>query len=181
MLAGPNGAGKSTFFECYLRGLGLPFLNADVLGRETGLEAYEAVRTIAAIRDGFIARRESFITETVLSDPVGEKVQVLARAAEDGFDVTLIYIGIASSAMSLDRVRARVAAGGHDVPATKLAARYQRSLENLELAIAHLPRVRIYDNSSYVSPFRLLAEFGQGKLLQRTGTDIPAWARRFLP
>lgn len=32
MLAGPNGAGKSTFYTTYLTQLGLPFLNADVLG-----------------------------------------------------------------------------------------------------------------------------------------------------
>ena len=91
MLAGPNGAGKSTFYEAYLKRLGLPFLNADVLARETGLDAYEAARTIAAIRDGCIERRESFVTETVFSDPQGEKVAVLGRAAEAGFDVTGLY------------------------------------------------------------------------------------------
>ena len=34
ILAGPNGAGKSTFFETYLVGKGLPFINADNLARE---------------------------------------------------------------------------------------------------------------------------------------------------
>jgi predicted ABC-type ATPase len=180
MLAGPNGAGKSTFFEAHLKALGLPFLNADVLARTTGLNAYEAAEAIAGIRDQLIEREESFITETVLSDPIGEKVAVLAGAAEAGFDVTLIYIGLESSDLSRDRVRTRVAAGGHDVPPEKLAARYERSLENLERGIARLPRVVIYDNSSFASPHRFLAEFQSGKLIRQGEGSVPAWASRFL-
>lgn len=180
MLAGPNGAGKTTFFEAHLRSLGLPFLNADVLARDTGLDAYRAAETIASIRDGFIARGDGFITETVLSDPFGEKVGVLADAAEAGFDVTLLYIGLADSDLSRERVRTRASAGGHDVPAEKLAARYQRSLDNLERAIARLPRVLVYDNSSFATPHRFLAEFRSGNPIRRGKGDVPAWTSRFL-
>lgn len=180
MLAGPNGAGKSTFYEAYLRDLGLPFLNADVLARETGVDAYEAARTIAEIRDGFIASGTGFVTETVFSDPVGEKVGVLAQAAQSGFDVALIYIGIESSDLSRERVRARVEAGGHDVPEEKLEARYGRSLDNLERSIARLPRVILYDNSSFASPYRFVAEFGKGECLRRAEGRVPHWASRFV-
>lgn len=179
MLAGPNGAGKSTFYESHLEALGLPFLNADVLAREASMDAYTAADTIAAIRDQMIRRGEGFVTETVFSDPVGEKVRVLAEAVDSGFDVTLIYIGITDAGLSGRRVKARVAAGGHDVPEEKLAARYERSLDNLERAISQLPRVRIYDNSSFVTPHRFLAEFRDGLMVQRTNELIPAWARRF--
>ncbi len=178
MLAGPNGAGKSTFYETHLQALGLPFLNADVLALATGLDAYGAAGTIARIRDEFIQSEKSFITETVFSDPVGEKVKILAGAAEAGFDVTLIYIGIESADLSRERVRARVAAGGHDVPEEKLAARYERSLDNLERAIACLPRVVIYDNSSFASPHRFLAEFQLGKLFRKGEGSVPNWASR---
>lgn len=93
MLAGPNGAGKSTFYNAHVQAHGLPFLSADILAQTTGQDAYDAVETIARIRDEMIQRGTSFITETVSSDPAGEKVAVPARAAEMGFDVTLIYIG----------------------------------------------------------------------------------------
>ncbi len=180
MLAGPNGAGKTTFYEAHLKQLGLPFLNADVLARATGLDAYRAAHTIAAIRDQFIERKESFITETVLSDPVGEKIGVLAKAADAGFDVTLIYIGLESRDLSRERVRARVSAGGHDVPPDKLDSRYERSLENLKRGIARLPRVLLYDNSSFASPHCFLAEFQSGKLMRRGEGKFPAWASHFL-
>ena len=57
MLAGPNGAGKTTFYEAHLKQLGLPFLNADVLAQATGLNAYSAAQTIAAIRDQWIEKK----------------------------------------------------------------------------------------------------------------------------
>ena len=180
MLAGPNGAGKSTFYEAHLEELGLPFLNADVLARATKLDAWRAAETIARIRDELIKGEKSFITETVFSDPLGEKVGVLAGASEAVFDVTLIYVGLESSDLSRDRVRARVAAGGHDVPPEKLAARYDRSLDNLERAITRLPRVLLYDNSSFASPHRFLAEFQFGKLIRQGEGAVPAWASRFL-
>lgn len=180
MLAGPNGAGKSTFHSTFLAELDLPFLNADILGRELALDAYTAADSIASIRDELIQRRESFVTETVLSDPVGEKVVVLKAAAKAGFDVTLIYVGIKNAALSERRVRARVQAGGHDVPKRKLLARYNRSLENLDRAIRQLPRVVVYDNSSFKSSFRFLAEFEDGEITVRGSGRVPAWAKRFL-
>lgn len=176
LLAGPNGAGKTTFYESHLKSLELPFLNADILARELNVDSYTAADTIAAIRDRRISRRESFITETVLSDPHGEKVQVLKSAVAHGFDVTLIYIGLESPELSRRRVQSRVAAGGHDVPKEKLAARYTRSLDNLDRAIKELPRVRIYDNSSFQNPHRFLGEFQSGRLSSTPERSLPPWA-----
>jgi predicted ABC-type ATPase len=180
MIAGPNGAGKTTFHSVFLASLSLPFLNADNLCRETGMGAYEAAGVIAEIADGMISRGESFITETVFSDPVGEKVERLAAAAVAGFDVTLLYIGLESADLSRRRVKSRMLAGGHTVPEAKIQARYIRSLDNLERAIIHLPRVKIYDNSSYAAPFRFLGAFRDGAAVERSKGYRPAWARRFL-
>jgi len=162
MLAGPNGAGKSSFYEAYLSGLGLPFLNADVLSLASGMSAYEAAAQVGEFRRVMVERRLGFVTETVLSDPVGEKVDFLADAAAQGFDVHLIFIGIATAAMAVERVKSRVEAGGHDVPVEKILERYERVLKNLERAIALVPRVTIYDNSSFENPYRLIAEYRAG-------------------
>lgn len=180
-LAGPNGAGKSTFYEAFLAHLELPFLNADRLAHETELDAYAAAREIAAIRDSFINRQQGFILETVLSDPVGDKVQMLDSAARSGFDVLLLFIGIEDAALSARRVAGRVKAGGHDVPHDKILARYPRSLANLESAIPLLPTVIVYDNSSFRAPFRLVAEFRNGIVCRRVRGPVPEWARKLLP
>lgn len=180
MLAGPNGAGKSTFFATHLADKGLPFINADRIAAELGIEAYEAAGIAEAIRMRLVNEGASFITETVLSDPIGAKVAFLRQAHASGFNVTLIFIGLANPDLSAGRVKARVQAGGHDVPLDKLMARYDRTLLNLERAIRLLPQVVVYDNSSAEQPYRFLAEFRLGQLHERTKDPIPPWARRFL-
>jgi len=175
LLAGPNGAGKSTFYEAYLSHLDLPFYNADVLARQLDIDAYTAAKQIAAIRDLCIENKTSFITETVFSDPVGEKISVLQHAEKMGFNVDLIYIGIHSPQQSGERVASRVSAGGHDVPSEKLEGRYTRSLENLKRAIQVLPRVLVYDNSSRKTPHRFVAEFRKGEPYRISEQDPPHW------
>ncbi len=180
MLAGPNGAGKSTFYESYLSGLGLPFLNADVLAKVTGMEAYEAANRIADARKLMVARQLGFVTETEFSDPIGDKVDFLSDASQRGYDVQLIFIGITDAKLCAQRVSTRVKAGGHDVPIEKIMARYGRTLDNLERAIARKLRVTLYDNSSYERPYLFLAEFRDGSLHSQRKGKPPAWAARFL-
>jgi predicted ABC-type ATPase len=176
MLAGPNGAGKTTFYTAFLQDKGLPFINADRIAAELSLDAYEAAEYANCLRANFLARKESFISETVFSDPVGQKVMFLQDAVKQGYAVTLFYIGIASADLSAKRVATRVRAGGHDVPVEKLAKRYQRSLRNLEKAAAILPRVILYDNSDFIEPYKVVAEFRSGKVFRKTNGKIPDWA-----
>jgi predicted ABC-type ATPase len=145
-IAGPNGAGKTTFFHAHLASAGLRFVNADVLAAELAVEPYHAARLSDALRKALVGREESFVFETVFSDPVGDKVAFLTEAARCGYVVVLCYIGLSGPDQSLERVAMRVSQGGHDVPDDKLRSRFSRSLVNLQAAIAQLPHVLIYDN-----------------------------------
>jgi predicted ABC-type ATPase len=78
-LAGPNGAGKSTFYQAHLKPSGLLLVNADVIARELALGDAAATRVTAALRDQLIRTRESFVFETVFSDPAGDKLAFLCR------------------------------------------------------------------------------------------------------
>jgi len=164
-LAGPNGAGKSTFFQAHLQPAGLRFINADDLARELGTGAYEAAELANQLRRTLVEQRESFVFETVLSDPVGDKVNFLRDAASSGYTVVLCFVGVDSAGTSEQRVAMRVLQGGHDVPTEKLAARFDRTLENLHRAIRDLPFVQIFDNSDLRHPFRKVAEFENGKAI----------------
>lgn len=161
-LAGSNGAGKSTFFRAHLADAGLRFINADDLAAELDLGAYEAAALAAELRAGLIKQRESFIFETVLSDPVGEKVATLEEASRRGMHVVLLFIRIDSPATSRQRVAMRVLQGGHDVPDEKLEARFARTLANLDRAIESLPVVVVFDNTDLARPFRLEAVYRRG-------------------
>ena len=175
-LAGPNGAGKSTFFAAHLQSAGLRFVNADDLARELGLGAYEAADVTEHVRQILVANRESFVFETVFSDPVGEKVKFLKSAARAGYTVTLCFIGLAAARVSEERVAMRVLQGGHDVPTAKLVARFERSLQNLQRAIRELPSVHVFDNSDLRQPFRKAAEFRDGKAVH-TFPPLPSWLK----
>ena len=61
----------------------------------------------------------------------------------------------------------RVLQGGHDVPTAKLRARYPRTMRNLKRAVRELPHVLVFDNSDLARPFRKVAEFERGKMVER--------------
>jgi predicted ABC-type ATPase len=181
VLAGPNGAGKSTFYDVFLASSPLRFLNADNVARETGIDSLQAARLLDAMRDQLIDDGIGFITETVFSDPHGAKLAMLERAVLAGYAVVLVYVGVGSAELAERRIDARIALGGHDVPRDRIAARYVRSLDNLAKAIAFVPRVELYDNSSSDEPYRHVATFEAGALTWRMRGIVPAWARRFVP
>jgi predicted ABC-type ATPase len=178
-IAGPNGAGKTTFFESHLKLTGLRFLNADSIARELDVDAYEAARMISALRTELVNQRESFIFETVFSDPVGDKLGFLKQAAELGYAVVLCFVGIAGAATSEQRVAMRVSQGGHDVPPEKLVQRFPRTLSNLAAAIRDLPCVLIFDNDDLKVPFRHVATYASGQTVQ-LNEPVPSWLKSLL-
>ena len=179
-IAGPNGAGKTTFFHSYLAVAGLRFVNADLLGAELAVKPYEAARLADALRRAMLDQGESFIFETVFSDPVGEKTAFLEEAVRRGYTTVLCYIGLASPQQSVERVAMRVLQGGHDVPLEKLYKRYSRSLNNLKSAISRLPYVLVYDNSDLNATYRQVAIFANGRLCD-SQEPIPQWLWPLVP
>jgi predicted ABC-type ATPase len=178
-IAGPNGAGKSTFFEAHLKSSGLRFLNADVIARELEVDAYEAARMIEALRTELVNLRESFIFETVFSDPVGDKLGFLKQTAQAGCAVVLCFVGISDAETSEQRVAMRVSQGGHDVPTEKLVERFPRTLANLALAIRELPCVLVFDNDDLRTPLRHVATYANGREVQ-LNDPIPSWLKPLL-
>jgi predicted ABC-type ATPase len=178
-LAGPNGAGKSTFYQAYLRNSGLPFVNADEIARSLPIDAYRAAELAGQLRKQRVDAGESFIFETVLSDPVGEKVDFLKQVAASGYTVGMIFIGIDSMEASDERVSMRVLQGGHDVPLEKLQGRYPRTMKNLRYALQVLPFIFVYDNSDLLHPYHLVARRLAGKL--ELFVPAPDWLQPLLP
>jgi predicted ABC-type ATPase len=173
-LAGPNGAGKTTFYHAHLQSTGLRLVNADVLARELGADAYAAMRIAGALRQQLLQQRESFVFETVFSDPAGEKVAFLHDAMKTGYNVILCFIGISGPNTSGERVAMRVSQGGHDVPPEKLTERFPRTMANLKAAIRVLPHIFIFDNENIAKPYQKVALFEQGKPVF-LAEPPPAW------
>jgi predicted ABC-type ATPase len=179
-IAGPNGAGKTTFYHAHLKAAGLRLVNADNIARTLHTDAYEAARVAASVRDELLRQQESFVFETVFSDPVGDKLAFVERAADAGYTTLLCFIGLASPELSQERVAQRVTQGGHDVPTEKILARFPRTLANLGAALRRLPLVRVYDNSDLRAPCRLVAIAAAGRIAELP-PPVPSWLKPLLP
>jgi predicted ABC-type ATPase len=178
-LAGANGAGKSTFYHAHLREAGLRFVNTDVLARELKIGPYVAAEMADSLRRELIQQRESFVFETVFSDPVGDKLAFLKDAATAGYTVVVCFIGISGPEVSEQRVAMRVSQGGHDVPTVKLQNRYPRILANLRAALREIAHVWVFDNDDLRAPFRLVAVYENGNPI-RSQKPIPRWLAKAL-
>ena len=135
IIAGPNGAGKTTFARTFLpREKMLSFLNTDLLA--AGLSPLDpAAAQIAAGRlflselDRLAAAHHDFAFETTLSG-LGY-LSRLRRWRDDGYRLELIYLKLTHVQLSLERVAARVRAGGHNVPEADIRRCFNRSWNNL--------------------------------------------------
>jgi predicted ABC-type ATPase len=156
LVVGPNGAGKSTFVELILAPLrpGVTFVNADVIAAQRWPDdpqqhAYDAARVAAATRDRLMELGEPFIAETVFSHP--SKLDLLADAQRRGYFVAL-HVLLVPEELSVRRVAARVAAGGHSVPEEKVRGRYQRLWPLVAQAMERADRAHVWDNSRWQGP-----------------------------
>ena len=179
-LAGQNGAGKTTFYKAYLKASGLRFVNADEIARDLRADAYAAAKMADTLRRELLAEHESFIFETVFSDPVGDKIAFLKEAERSGYTVILLFIGAKGPEISDERVAMRVLKGGHDVPADKLKERYPRVMKNFQRALLEISNVRVYDNSDLRDPYRLVATRENAQNIELHG-ETPNWLRLLLP
>lgn len=181
LIAGPNGAGKTTFYEQIIAPdrPGLPFVNADRIAKDRfpgheSEQAYAASEIAATARIALIDARLDFCTETVFSHE--SKVDLVATAADAGYDVVL-HVVMIPLLLSGPRVAARVAAGGHDVPADRLAARYERLWSYVAAAVPLCHRAVFYDNSTDDGPIEVASyRYGVADYPPRW----PSWAAEAL-
>jgi predicted ABC-type ATPase len=164
-VAGPNGAGKTTLVEQgiiqAITGHDLVTLNADVRTRElqTAEPPMPDTNLRAAIEiDGRLAacieQRVDVLVETVLSSD--KYLDDVDRARSLGYQVGMIYIGLATAADSVRRVALRRARGGHDVPPDKVVSQWFRSIAMPGRMKDKLDRLFVFDNTRAEAP-RLIA------------------------
>jgi predicted ABC-type ATPase len=159
VLAGTNGAGKSSIAGAMFRRHGVEFFDPDAAARRIraanpGITQDDA--SAAAWQQGrrllerAIAERLDFAFETTLG---GNTIAALLdRALGAAIEVRVWYVGLASPELHVERVRARVARGGHDIPEARIRERYDRSRLNLVRLLPRLTELRVYDNSAEADP-----------------------------
>jgi len=195
VLAGVNGAGKSSIGGAALAARGAVYFNPDLAARDlvevdprltleqANGHAWELGRRglERALQQG-----SNFAFETTL----GARTipDLLLAGARAGARVHVWYAGLASPELHLRRVRARVLAGGHDIPEERIRARYDSSRANLVRLLPHLASLRVNDNSAEADPKAgqppqpvLLLHMQDGRVVHHTPLQsIPDWAKPIL-
>lgn len=136
IIAGPNGAGKSTAAPVLLSTVRRPveFVNADVIVQ--GLSAFRPEsQAIAAgrimlnrLKELSSARADVAFETTLASRSFVPWVKSLQ---DNGYQFSLLFLHLRDAGMAVERVAARVRAGGHHVPEADVRRRYERGLWNL--------------------------------------------------
>jgi predicted ABC-type ATPase len=189
VIAGPNGSGKTSLTR-FLQQRGYDFglyINPDDIAGDLTGDYEERVRRAQALADtrrkDAISARQDFSFETVFSHP--SKLDDLEAARNAGFEITLFFIGVASPIINIERVRTRVALGGHDVPEDRITARYVRTMELLIEMVKRVDRAVILDNSLQSNnPFsfkgRVVAEYLADDKRLIVTERLPVWTISYL-
>ena len=136
IISGPNGSGKTTASYSVLPELldCSEFVNSDEFAKHLSPFAPEsayitASRLMLRKVQYLFDRREDFCIETTLATRA--LLKMTRSAQEKGYYVTVLYFWLRSPDIAVERVAARVKAGGHDIPEETIRRRYRMGLNYL--------------------------------------------------
>lgn len=155
VIAGVNGAGKSSIAGASVRRAGGDYFNPDevactLMEEDAALSQVEA--NALAWKMGYvqllraIEERGDYTFETTLG---GNTIcQTLHDAIDQGEEVRVFFVGLASPELHIARVAARVSRGGHAIPEAKIRERWIGAIHNLMGLIPRCAAVNVFDNSA---------------------------------
>ena len=143
------------------------FVNSDEFAK--GLSPFQPEK--AAIQAGrymiaktryLLKKRLDFGIETTLATRTILKTVKMAQAA--GYTVTLLYFWLNSPELAIERVRARVSTGGHDIPEETIRRRYSVGIYYFFNTYSPICERWILADNSQI-PFRVIAEGSKKDIL----------------
>ena len=162
IISGCNGAGKTTASYALLPEMlsCSQFVNSDEFAKSLSpfspaSASIQASKLMLLKINYLFKRHEDFAIETTLATRRLKKMVKYAQA--EGYEATVPYFWLNSPALAVERVKARVAAGGHNIPEPTIRRRYVVGLHyffNDYIPIAD--RWILADNSEI--PFKVIAE-----------------------
>lgn len=162
IISGCNGAGKTTASYSLLPEMldCSEFVNSDEFAK--GLSPFDPSKaSIQASRfmlmkiRYLLDRMQDFAVETTLATRTLLKTVRMAQKA--GYTVTLLYFWLNTPELAVERVRARVSTGGHDIPEETIRRRYKVGIDYFFHYYAPICERWILADNSQI-PFRVIAE-----------------------
>jgi predicted ABC-type ATPase len=109
-----------------------------------------------------LKKQKDFAVETTLATRTLLKTVKMAQDA--GYTVTLLYFWLNSPELAVERVKARVAAGGHDIPEETIRRRYHVGINYFFKYYAPICERWILADNSQI-PFRVVAEGSKNEVI----------------
>ena len=162
IISGCNGAGKTTASYSLLPEMlnCTQFVNSDEFAK--GLSPFnpekasiQASRYMLMKFKYLLERQQDFAIETTLATRT--LLKMAQKAQKAGYTVTLLYFWLNSPELAVERVRARVEAGGHDIPEETIRRRYQVGIDYFFHYYAPICERWILADNSQI-PFRVIAQ-----------------------
>ena len=169
IISGCNGAGKTTasysllpeMLECS------EFVNSDEFAKglspfDPSKAAIQASRYMLMKIRYLLKRKQDFAVETTLATRT--LLNIAKMAQSEGYSVTLLYFWLKTPEMAIERVKARVEAGGHDIPEETIRRRYHVGISYFFKYYAPLCERWILADNSQI-PFRVIAEGSKDEVI----------------
>jgi len=156
IIAGSNGSGKTTFAKMFLPEYTgcMQFVNSDLIAQ--GLSPFspqgatmKAGRLVLERIDDLARQGLDFGFETTLSGKF--YINRLENLKQNGYALHLFFLWIPSAELAIERIKDRVAEGGHNIPSQDVRRRFTRGIHNLfRFYRPILNSLMLLDNSSTI-------------------------------
>lgn len=165
IISGCNGAGKTTASYTILPEMldCREFVNADEIAR--GISPFkpesvsiQAGKIMIERISNLMVNGTDFAIETTLATKIYAKI--IKYAQERGYKVTLLFFWLSMPNLAVERVKMRVASGGHNIEEKTIRRRYDIGIKNLFSLYIPLCEYWMIINNSTI-PQELIAEGGK--------------------
>ena len=169
IISGCNGSGKTTASYTMLPEMldCSEFVNSDEFAK--GLSPFnpekasiQASRYMIMKIRYLLKKQKDFGIETTLATRT--LLRTIRLAQDAGYTVTLLYFWLNSPELAVERVAARVEAGGHDIPEETIRRRYRVGIDYFFHDYAPICERWILADNSQI-PFRVIAEGSKNDLI----------------
>lgn len=178
IVAGPNGAGKSTHGQAFVPA-GVSIFNGDLvfaaLCEQYPSIAPERLKGGVAValersRDEALKQKTDFAFETNFSNDL--VIELMAVFRNQGYEIELLYFGLADLETSISRVKTRTALGGHDIPNDLIRFNYKEGIRMLK------ENLSAFDYATFISTSlraEILAHFNKAEKKLTLAGQQPSW------
>ena len=171
IVGGVNGVGKSSLsgvLKVERSDLGY-IIDVDKLAVENRCSAIESGKLALTKIDEFLDRGLSFTQETTLSGIKTERT--IKTAKERGYTVRLFYIGLNTLEESIERIKNRVAKGGHNIQEDDVERRFGKRFDDIVKILPYCDEAHFFDNDN---GFVEVGEYRNGEIICK-GDYKPKW------